>query len=354
MKIYKHLIKPVLFKFQPETAHHFTLFTQELAASLRLQKLLKPFFSFKDPVLQTRLWNLDFENPIGLPAGCDKDGIAAAAWEGYGFGWATAGSVTFQAQPGNPKPRLWRLLKDESMQVHFGLNGKGAAAMKRTLAKKAKPSIPFAVSIARTTEIPEETVISDYLSSFEILYDSAPLFEINISCPNIPDTEYYKKGNFLRELLEGLAARNPKKKPLLLKIAPDLNETEMKHIAAMALEYQPGGVIVSNLLKDFSRIKPQSPLMRGGISGKLLKPFADQALSDFYRLTEGRIPLIGLGGIATGADAYEKIRRGASLLQLYTGMVLEGPGVIKRVLKELAFLLKKDGFTSVAQAVGKK
>ncbi len=354
MKIYKRLIKPLLFCINPETAHHFTLTTQKVVSFLRLQKLLKPLFSFQDPILETRLWEIDFKNPIGLPAGCDKNCASLSAWEGYGFGWVTGGSVTFSPQPGNPKPRLWRLLKDDSMQINFGLNSKGALTTKKILEKKPAPTIPFALSIARTTCLDDDQVVQDYLDSFKTLYTYAPLFEINISCPNIPDTDYFKRGNFLRDLLEGLNQKNPQKKPLLLKIAPDLTPEEMKHIADLALEYKVHGVIISNLLKDLTKIKPQSTLYKGGVSGKLLKPFANQALSDFYTLTQGKIPLIGLGGILNGADAYEKIRRGASLLQLYSGMVLEGPGVVKQVLKELAYLLKKDGFTSISQAVGKK
>jgi dihydroorotate dehydrogenase len=352
MKIYKKLIKPILFLMKPETAHNFTLFAQSMMSKLKVKNLLKPIFKYKDPKLETEIFGLKFDNPVGLPAGCDKKGTGVDVWEVFGFGWVTVGSITFQPQPGNPKPRLFRLIPDQSMQVHLGLNSIGAEKMKKVL-KKKKVKIPWGISIARTTDIPDEAVVEDYLNSFQTLYHLPDYFEINISCPNIPDTEYFKRGDFLKRLLEGFQKLNTEKKPLLLKIGPDLTDGEIDWIVKNVKEYKIDGIIVSNLLKDLSKISPESELNpKGGVSGKLLQPFANDTLKKVYQKTGGKIPLIGLGGIFTGQDAYEKIRLGASLVQMYTGMVIEGPGAIKRVKKELAELLERDGFKSFRDAVG--
>lgn len=351
MVIYKHIIKPILFLFKPETAHNFTILTQTMACKLKLKPLIKPFFSYHNSVLETSLFGLNFPNPIGLPAGCDKKGTALNIWEAFGFGYTTIGSVTHLAQPGNLKPRLWRMLKDQSFQVNFGLNGKGAAYTKKILTG-VRPKNPYGISIARTTNIPDEEVVEDYLETFKTLYELPDYFEINISCPNIPDTDYFKRGNFLPSLLSKLQTCNTKKKPLLLKISPCLSEEEMDLIIKNVLDYKIDGVIISNLLKDFSQIQPKTPLNQGGISGKLLEPFNNKAIGDFYKKTKGKVPIIGLGGIFTAEDAYKKIKLGASMVQIYTGMVFEGPGVIKKIARRLAELAKKDGYTNIAQAVG--
>ncbi|HCL57417.1 MAG TPA: hypothetical protein DHW82_10475 [Spirochaetia bacterium] len=352
MQIYKKWIKPFLFLMDPEKAHHFTLISQNIMGKTKINKLLKPLFHFDDPVLETVLFGLHFKNPVGLPAGCDKKGNTIQTWDTYSFGWATCGSITHLPQPGNPKPRLFRMVKDDSLQINLGLNSIGAQAMKKKIGQK-KPSYPFGISIARTTDIPDEEAVEDYMKSFQTLYSLPDYFEINISCPNIPDTEYFKRGSFLPNLFEKLKNANTQNKPLLVKIAPCLEDDELKLVLDNMREYEMHGMIISNLLKDFSGIAPKSEVRQGGISGKLLEPYTNQMIRKVYQRTDGKLPIIGLGGIFTGKDAYEKIKLGASLLQLYSSMVLEGPGVVKRVLKELAYLVKQDGHQNFQQAIGK-
>ncbi len=351
MGIYRRVIKPILFKMDAEKAHNFTLLSQAIISHLKLRKVISPFFNHKNPQLESELFGLHFKNPIGLPAGCDKKGNAVNVWEAYGFGWATVGSITHQPQSGNEKPRLFRLIKDESMQVNFGLNSIGADKMFRIL-KKKKPNIPFGISIARTTDIPDEEVVDDYVQSFIKLYEIPHYFEINISCPNIPDTDYFRRGNFLKELLGKFQEHNKDKKPLLLKIGVELDEEELQWIAKNVRDYNIDGIITTNLIKDHGHLEVKSQIFKGGISGKLLRKHANKILGSLYQITEGKVPLIGLGGIFTGKHAYEKIKLGASLLQVYTGMVLHGPGVVKKILKELVYLLKKDGYENFKQAIG--
>jgi len=339
--IYKKIIKPILFLMQPETAHNFTIFTQSLLSKTRLKGLIEPFFNYNDKILETEEFVIKFKNPIGLPAGCDKGAKAIDVWEVYGFGFATAGSVVFNKQPGNPKPRLFRLKEDLSFQVNLGLNSDGAEKFFSEFKKRKKLSkIPLGISIARSTHIKEEEVIDDYIKSFKLLYDLPDYFEINISCPNIENVCFFNMKT-LPLLLERIQENNRLKKPILIKIGPDLDENELDNIIKNVIDYRVDGVVATNLIKDLTKIKAKN-IYKGGISGKLLEKYANKTISYLYKNSNNKFKIIGLGGIFNGNDAYEKIKLGASLVQVYTGMVFEGPGLIRKILKELALLLKRD------------
>jgi len=327
---------------EPETAHSFTIISQSVLSSLRLNKIIKLFFNYSEPLLETEVFGIKFNNPVGLPAGCDKDGKALDIWGSYGFGFATIGSVVYSPQPGNPKPRLFRLIDERSLQVNLGLNSKGALSFYEIFKKKKKRStIPLGISIARTTDIDESEVVDDYLKSFKTLYELPDYFEINVSCPNINNICFFNL-NMLPKLLEKIQENNYKKKPILIKIGPDLEELELDVIVKNVLDYNIDGVVATNLIKDLTKINPKK-VYKGGISGKLLEKYSNKTINYLYKKSEGRFKIVGLGGIFNGKDAYEKIKLGASLVQVYTGMVFEGPGLIKKILKELVMLLKKDG-----------
>ena len=309
-------------------------------------------------MLESTLWGRTFTNPVGLAAGFDKDADVPMQALALGFGFVEIGSVTPRPQPGNPKPRLFRLDEDQAVVNRMGFNSKGADNAEGNLA--ALPASRglgvIGVNLGKNKETADAA--ADYVIGIEKLARFADYVVINVSSPNTPGLRALQDRGELEKLIARVRAAldtvcPDKTPPLLVKVAPDLTDADIADIAAVALAGSIDGLIATNttITRPLGLLNAHKT-ETGGLSGKPLSRLSTRVISDFYRATEGRVPLIGVGGIASGADAYDKIRAGASLVQLYSAMVFEGPGLPGRVCRTLAGLLKRDGFAHVADAVG--
>jgi dihydroorotate dehydrogenase len=346
-------VGPLLRRLDPEVAHGLTLRALERGLAPR-----NP--GPDDPILATRVWGRDFANPIGLAAGFDKDAAVIGPLFDLGFGFVEVGTITPRPQAGNPRPRVFRLPEDRAVINRLGFAGAGADAAARRLARWRAGSAGgrgiLGVNLGKNRE--SEDAAADYAAGARALGRYADYLVINVSSPNTPGLRALQGRAELERLVdrvrEALAEVLPQDAPpLLIKIAPDLEPADLADIAAVALERRVNGLIATNT----TVARPADLVGRhraetGGLSGRPLFAPATRVLAEMYRLTGGRIPLIGVGGVAGGAEAYAKIRAGASLVQLYTGLIYEGPALLLRIKAELAGLLRRDGFDSVGAAVG--
>lgn len=345
------LIRPVLRRLPAETAHNLTL--RALEAGLgrlivgRLAREPDP------PVLAQRLWGLEFPNPVGLAAGFDKDARVPEALRGFGFGFVEIGTVTPRPQPGNPKPRLFRLEEDQAIVNRMGFNSGGLDAAVERLQRPRRTGI-VGVNLGKNRD--SRDTVADYLEGIRSASQVADYLVVNISSPNTPGLRDLQRRASLQSLLVPLLRARDESRcpvPLLVKIAPDLTPEEREDIASVALAAGVDGLIVSNTTVDRPAGLVSSHAMQsGGLSGRPLFASSTTLLADMYRLTHGRLPLIGVGGVGSAPEAYQKIRAGACLVQLYTALVFAGPGLVTDIKKGLAELLRADGFTCVAEAVG--
>jgi dihydroorotate dehydrogenase len=345
------LFRPFLFRLPAETANTISL------RALRLG--LGRIFMMSDcgkpgsPLLQQRLWGVDFPNPIGLAAGCDKDARAPDAMLDLGFGFVEIGTVTPQPQPGNPKPRLFRLDRDRATINHLGFNSGGLEVVISRLSCRSHTGI-IGVNLGKNRNSAD--AVKDYEEGIRRAAPFADYIVINISSPNTPGLRDLHARARLDSLLRRLVdARNRvvPARPLLLKIAPDITAQERADIAEISLATRIDGMIVSNTTVERPPgLRSRHAVETGGLSGRPLFKASTELLADMHQLTEGKLPLIGVGGISSAGDAYAKIRAGASLVQIYTALVFDGPALVSRIKTGLVELLVRDGYTSIGQAVG--
>lgn len=357
-------------KSDPESAHRQMLKTlsnleinrSSVWSNLAIKQLEKSFV-FQAPRLQQTLWGLDFNNPLGLAAGFDKDGTAAGIWHSFGFGFAELGAVTFHSQPGNPRPRMFRLPEDKAALNRMGANNLGAAVMADTLAqtwKRQPRKIPIGINLCKSKIASLEDAAEDYVDSFKYLQEVADYFVINVSSPNTPGLRSLQAGEQLEPILSGLQKANTQHKPILIKIAPDLEWEDIKDILNLATNYNLSGVIATNttIRRDGlkTKILPETGNSiqdeAGGISGLPVRKRSTEVIRFIYQETEGKLPIIGVGGIFTAEDAWEKIIAGASILQVYTGWIYQGPWMVKEVLSGLIARLDDAGLDNIKDAVG--
>ncbi|MBD1810564.1 quinone-dependent dihydroorotate dehydrogenase [Microcoleus vaginatus DQ-U2] len=382
MDIYQSSVRPLLFsvlKTDAEWLHNRTLQVLELAARTqsnpatsqmlwRLQKSL----GVQDSRLEQSLWGLSFNNPVGLAAGFDKNGVAADIWAHFGFGFAELGTVTCQPQPGNPQPRLFRLTEDSAALNRMGFNNQGAAAMAARFQAAQKQSkfdasrpmpqsrFPLGINLGKSKVTPLEQAAADYLESFKLLKDWGDYFVVNVSSPNTPGLRSLQDAAGLSTILEILQQENQGSKPILVKIAPDLESEAIVSILDLAKTYQLAGIIATNTTIRRDGLKTQilretnKPIAEeaGGISGLPVRERSTEVIRFIWQYTKGELPIIGVGGIFTAEDAWEKIAAGASLIQVYTGWVYEGPWMVRRILQGLLQKLEERGFSSISEAVG--
>ncbi|MBN3894377.1 MAG: quinone-dependent dihydroorotate dehydrogenase [Nostoc sp. NOS(2021)] len=380
MDIYKFAIRPLLFnvvKTDSEWLHQQTIRsfswlsqTSDVYDGLRLRlpaswvnQRLKQSLCLYDSRLEQNLFGLNFPNPVGLAAGFDKDGVAAGIWSNLGFGFAELGTVTFHAQPGNPRPRLFRLPLDKAALNRMGFNNSGAAAMATRLAPEKQEltqSIPIGINLGKSKVTPLEAAAQDYLDSFRLLKDLGDYFVVNVSSPNTPGLRSLQDASMLSAILELLQQENTTQKPIFVKIAPDLSWEAIADIITLAKTYQLAGIIATNTTIRRDGLKTQvidqtgkSPQDEaGGISGEPLRDRSTEVIRFIWQQTQGQIPIIGVGGIFSPEDAWEKITAGASLIQVYTGWIYEGPLMVRQILAGLLVLLEQSGLNSINEAVG--
>lgn len=374
---YRHILKPILFQFDPELIHNlFIKIGQILGSHNATHWLIKTLFSYQNDALKQTFWGLEFNNPVGLAAGFDKNGLITKILPAVGFGFVEIGSVTGEPCVGNHGKRLWRLPKSKSLIVYYGLlnnGGEEIAERLKTQLLNNTPHLPIGVSLAKTnnqTIITTENGIADYIKAYQAFLKTkvGDYFTINISCPNTFGGEPFVAPEKLEQLLREFSLVRDQR-PLLIKLPPDLSEENLDKIIELSKKYKINGFISTNLTKDRNnplikyKIKDSLPTDKGGLSGKIVDELATKQISYIYKKlnpTTGGLPkserpiIIGCGGIFTAQDAYKKIKAGASLLQLITGMIFEGPQVISEINQGLVELLKKDGYKNISEAVGKE
>lgn len=357
--LYRNVLKRVFFLQDPEKVHdQFTWGARKFGSYKFVQWLTRMAFDYKDPILKQTVEGIEFEAPVGLSAGFDKDGHFTQILPDVGFGFMQIGSVTAEAYPGNPAPRLYRLKKSKALVVYYGLKNEGVKAIISRLKKQAK-RFPYSISVAKTNcdaTANSEAGIKDYVASLKALEqtDLADFYTINVSCPNAFGGEPFTDVPRLSRLLAAISELKIKK-PIFIKMPINLPWKEFRQLLEVAVEYKINGVVIGNLQKNHndSTIKDVIPAhVKGGISGKPTQDLCDRLISKTYKDYGDKLTIIGVGGIFSAEDAWQKIRKGATLVQLITGMIFEGPQLIGQINCGLAERLKKEGFHSISEAVG--
>jgi len=331
MNLYKEIVRPFLFLADPEAVHHFAMDALALFGPL-----LQRFGPASDPRLARTVFGLRFPNPVGLAAGFDKNGVALPAWQGLGFGFAEIGTITARAQPGNPKPRIFRVPESRALINRLGFNNDGcdavAARLQRLRETTQWPSIPVGINLGKSKVTPLTEATADYLLSFERLQHFGDYFVLNVSSPNTPGLRNLQDGPALDELLGHIQRRNTLGKPVVLKIAPDLEWAAIEEILALTEEHKLAGIIATNTTIDHSSIAAEHRT-QGGLSGAPLRQRATEVVR--FITQRSNLPVIAVGGIMSADDALEKFDAGAALVQLYTGYIYEGPGLIRSICRAL-------------------
>lgn len=375
MDLYKAGIRPLLFsglKADPEWLHERSMEILDWLGSPTpaswdarrwVRQQLQTSLCVQYDNLVQQQWGLTFQNPIGIAAGFDKDGMGVGVWQDFGFGFAELGTVTLHAQPGNPRPRLFRLLSDRAALNRMGFNNSGAAA----LAERLRPyreadliQLPIGINLGKSKITPLDEAADDYLGSFRLLKDLGDYFVVNVSSPNTPGLRSLQAADQLGRILEALQTENTGQVPLLVKIAPDLDWEAIADVVRLAQNYQLAGMIATNTTISREGLKTRiieatgNPVEAeaGGISGAPVRDRSTEVIRFIWAETHGSLPIIGVGGVFTAEDAWDKITAGACLVQTYTGWIYEGPGMVRRLLDGLSQRLTEQGFTHISEAVG--
>lgn len=362
--LYRSILRPLLFRLPPERAHELALESLAFTLGTKWARNVATSRFNRAPFGELRRFGLNFSNPVGLAAGFDKNGTAARYLAALGFGFIEVGTVTHLAQPGNARPRLFRLPQDRALINRQGFNNRGASALSAELAKN-RPDCVLGINIGKSRIVALENATEDYLASFEQVHALADYLVVNVSSPNTPNLRELQRPEALSSLLGALQKRNRELAsnhpsgqpvPLLVKIAPDLQERDLESIVEIALGAKLDGIIATNTTTSRADLQTPPEIVaacgEGGLSGAPLRSRATAVIASLYRLTRGRMTIIGVGGVFTAQDAWEKISAGASLIQLYTGLIYQGIGIARDINDGLAEILRKQGFDSLDEAVG--
>ena len=374
VSVYTRVIRPALFALDAERAHDLTM--TALRQPLVVSALGRGFDATFDHRLSQTVYGLGFVNPLGVAAGLDKQGTAVAAWLALRFGSVEIGTVTPLPQPGNPKPRLFRLPPDRAIINRFGFNSEGADGVARNLSRAAEVRLKadttaairlkpdstagfrVGINIGKNKDTPNERAAEDYVWTIDVLHRYADYFAINVSSPNTAGLRDLQKGQSLRGLVEQAVRRVREKSPnraipVLVKLSPDSPDDQLIRSADAAVEGGAAGVIATNTTVARPHLRSGATSKEaGGLSGAPLKATATSACRLLFRHFAKRVPIVGVGGIFTAADAYERIRSGATLVQVYTGLIYEGPGMVQEILKGLTERMTRDGFARIEEAIG--
>ena len=367
--LWEKVARQLLFKLPAERAHHFSMnaFDKMLALSPVSATFAKRY-TVNDLRLKTELLGLSFDNPVGLAAGFDKDAAWFAKLAALGFGHVEVGTITGQAQSGNPQPRLFRLPADKAIINRMGFNNRGADNAAKRLAKSTKfrDSDVLGINIGKTKVVPVESATEDYLYSFERLFIYADYFTVNVSSPNTPGLRTLQNREPLIQLLSQIQTKNVQlaadheipQKPILLKIAPDVTDEQLADIVSILKEINLDGIIATNTTISRDELKTSDSEIEaigaGGLSGAPLTERSRAVVAALYSELKGEIPIIGVGGISNGEDAWQMIRAGASLVQIYTGFIYGGPGIVRDINRHLLMRLEESELSNISAAVGTK
>ena len=335
--MYKKIILPVLFLFDPEKVHNFTFLLFKIFLNIPFVGfLVQKIYSVDNKKLSKKLFGIEFKNPVGLAAGFDKNAKLYNELSRFGFGFIEIGTVTPIAQAGNPKKRLFRLTNDEGIINRMGFNNDGMHKIAARL--KKNKNILIGGNIGKNKSTPNDKAVNDYLLCFNYLFDFVDYFVINVSSPNTPNLRELQNTNFLRVILDSLNKENLKKsktKPILIKISPDLSKENLLEIVDLAISLKIDGIIATNTTINRDNLTSKNINESGGLSGKPLANKSNEVIRFISDKSNGKIPIIGVGGIHSAKDAIDKIKAGADLVQIYTGFIYEGPSLIKSINKAL-------------------
>ena len=338
--MYKAIIRPLFFCFDPEKIHHFVFKSLKVLNAIPgFSSLSRALYKVNDPRLKRTVFGLEFDNPVGLAAGFDKEAKLYDELANLGFGFIEIGTLTPKGQEGNPKPRLFRLPQDSALVNRMGFNNEGVEAAVTRL-KKRKTKVLIGGNIGKNKLTPNELANEDYYKAFNALYEYVDYFVVNVSSPNTPNLRALQDKEPLTALLKMLKdemATKPNHKPILLKIAPDLTDSQLDDIIAIVAEVKIEGIIAANTTIDRSKLKSDKAevdaIGAGGLSGKPVRARSTEVIAYLHQKSNGAFPIIGVGGIYTAEDAIEKMKAGASLVQVYSGFIYEGPSMVKKICK---------------------
>lgn len=339
--MYKHIIRPLLFLIPPETVHHLIVGLVKTGRFFGLKYILKLLFSYNNPKLEREVLGIKFKNPVGLAAGFDKNADFFNEFAAFGFSHIEIGTVTPKPQPGNPQPRSFRLKKDKGLINRMGFNNKGVDYAVQQL-KYRKENLVIGGNIGKNTATPNENAVEDYVYNCKSIYDSVNYLVVNVSCPNVTNLHKLQDQDSLDAILGAIVTIRKEKetyKPVLLKLSPDLNEFQIDETLTIVAKHGIDGVIVSNTTVSRENLKTSPEKVvnigNGGLSGVPIRDRSTKMIRYINHKTDGKLVIIGIGGILTPKDAIDKLNAGASLVQIYTGFIYTGPALIKRINKAL-------------------
>lgn len=360
-------IRSALFRLDAERAHTLATTAARIADLTRTDSFVESNFEYEDERLEQILWDLRFPSPVGLAAGFDKNASLVRFWSTLGFGFVEVGSVTARPSRGNPKPRAFRLPEDGALINRMGLNNKGAAKISRRLAKlDEQRDVVLGVNLAKTHDptIMGDDAVDDFRQSFRLLAPHAGYIALNVSCPNTTEGKTFEEPSAFEALLQAIQQERAllsSAVPLLVKLSPPYSDrvvfdSEVEILVELGRKYGVDGYIASNTAPDRMGLQTSEDVLsqigRGGLSGRPIAARSTHLVRYLHRLTGGSLPIIGVGGVFSAEDAYRKIRAGASLIQVYTGLIYEGPSLIRQIKEGLVELLERDGFSRISDAVG--
>ncbi|HEC43544.1 MAG TPA: quinone-dependent dihydroorotate dehydrogenase [Bacteroides sp.] len=340
--MYKAIIRPLLFLLQPETVHHLIVSLIKVFFVIPgIKPLVRSAYRVRDPGLEREVFGLKFENPVGLAAGFDKNATFFNQFSAFGFSFIEVGTVTPVGQPGNPKPRSFRLTKDKALINRMGLNNDGVKAAAIRL-RKRRSNVIIGGNLGKNTATPNDKAVDDYAAVFEELYEVADYFVVNVSCPNISDLSHLQDRDQLDGILSRLSTIRSEKairKPVLVKISPDLNNKQIDDVIDLTGQHGMDGIIATNTTITRDGLSTESGKVKeignGGLSGSPVRDRSTEIIRYIHEKTAGKLPIIGVGGIMNPEDAIEKIKAGASLVQVYTGFIYEGPSLVRRINRKI-------------------
>ncbi len=342
-------LKRILFKFDPETAHNIAEYSLRVLGKCKIAKSYMQKKNYiTDPKLSQKVFGVTFANPVGLAAGFDKNATMIKAMQSLGFGFTEIGTMTPKPQDGNPKPRMFRYPEEKSVQNAMGFNNKGAHKVLKNLKKVYPFDIPIGANIGKNKTTPEEFALSDYKSLIKKFEDSSDYLVINISSPNTPNLRDLQNEKFITELFT--MAKSLTDKPILLKIAPDMEVDMAINLCNSAINAGAAGIIATNTTIDYSLVPNCQNF--GGLSGACLTQKSGSLFKEIAKELFGKTILISVGGISTGKEAYERIKNGATLVQSYSALIFEGPSMVRKINEEILELMAKDGYSNISEAIG--
>ncbi len=350
--LYERIARRLLFSMDPEDAHLRTL--RMLGIATPLLAPLAPLLSVRDPRLSTTVLGLTFPTPVGLAAGLDKNAETLAAWPRMGAGFVEVGTVTPRPQAGNPRPRVFRLVEDRALVNRMGFNSDGADAVARHLSARRRAA-PVGINVGKNRDTPNEAAADDYRQAIATLLPFADYFVVNVSSPNTPGLRDLQRPGSIQHLVSAAVAAAGTagaRRPVLVKLSPDLTDGELDETVDAIVAAGADGLVATNTTTSRTGLQSARAAETGGLSGAPLRWRANDVCRRVYRRTAGRLPIVGVGGIFSAEDAYERFRSGAALIQLYTALIYEGPGVFRRIDRGLLRLLERDGLSHITDAVG--